>query len=53
MVINKPTPKETKWQQMMANLNWQFTMYRQFFNVNNGNGIKTFDAGVESDVGCA
>ena len=33
-----------------ANLNWQFTMYRQFCNVNTGNTINIFDEGGEGDV---
>ena len=40
-ISNQPiNQKQTKWRQIMANLNGQFVMYRQIFNVNTGNGIK-------------
>ena len=53
-LICAPANKQTKWRQMTADLNWQFVMYRQFFNVNTGNAIKIFGAGwVEGDVGRA
>ena len=37
--------QQTKWRQITADANGQFTMYRRFFNVNTGNAIKIFGAG--------
>ena len=47
LVINQP--KTNKMAANDGNLNLQFRMYRRFFNVNTGNGIKNF----ESDAGGA
>ena len=44
-LVCAPANQQTKWRQMMADLNLQFVMYIQFFNVNTGNAIKIFDAG--------
>ena len=53
LLICAPAYQQTKWRQITADLNRQFAMYRQFFNVNTGNAIKIFDAGVEGDAGGA
>ena len=42
----------TKWR-LMVNLNQQFALYKQFFNVNTGNAIKILDVVIKSDVGGA
>ena len=44
-LVCAPANQQTKWRQMMADLNSQFAMYRRFFNVNTGNAMKIFDAG--------
>ena len=45
LLVCAPANQQTKWRQMTADLNWQFAMYKRFFNVNIENAIKIFDAG--------
>ena len=45
VLVCAPANQQTKWRQMMADLNLHFAMYRRFLNVNTGNAIKIFDAG--------
>ena len=42
LLVCAPANQQTKWRQMTADLNLQFTMYRRFLNVNTGKAIKNF-----------